>query len=501
MPSPKNFLIITQVFSPDPAAVGQYFDEAAQAIAGSGADVTVLTANRGYDNPDERFAAREDRDGIRIRRLPLSSFGKASIPVRIFAQLSFLVQCILRGLFTPKLTDLLVSTSPPMAAITAVIIGCLRPKLKVHYWVMDINPDQAVVLGAFGPRHPLVLALNWLNRRILKRADSVIALDRFMADRMRAKLTKPETELRRAITILPPWPMDDYLETVAHSDNSFRKAQGWGDKFVVMYSGNHSLVHPLDTILDAAEALKEDPRFVFVFIGGGKGKQAIEERILKPEDRDLKPEEKAHCLNAQHSPLNPQPSALSSQPSALSSQPSALSSQPSALSSQPSALSSQPSALSSQPSALSSQPSALSSQPSIVSLPYQPLDQIRYSLSAADLHIVSLGDNMSGIVHPCKIYGALSIGRPVLALGPKESYLNDIVETESGERREETRETSGIGWAIEHGDVAAAVAALKEAAGQTQQERAGIGRRAKQIATEKFGRSTLVAKFLDTVLR
>ena len=136
-----------------------------------------------------------------------------------------------------------------------------------------------------------------------------------------------------------------------------------------------------------------------------------------------------------------------------------------------------------------------------MSLPYQPLDQIRYSLSAADLHIVSLGDNMSGIVHPCKIYGALSIGRPVLALGPKESYLNDIVETESGERREETRETSGIGWAIEHGDVAAAVAALKEAAGQTQQERAGIGRRAKQIATEKFGRSTLVAKFLDTVLR
>jgi glycosyltransferase involved in cell wall biosynthesis len=559
MPSPKNFLIITQVFSPDPAAVGQYFDEAAQAIAGTGAEVTVLTANRGYDNPDECFAAHEDRDGIRIRRLPLSSFGKASIPVRIFAQLSFLVQCILRGLFTPKLTDLLVSTSPPMAAITAVIIGLFRPKLKVHYWVMDINPDQAVVLGAFGARHPLVLALDWLNRRILQRADSVIALDRFMAERLLAKLTqkaggssqKPDEgrqrdtgtqqvyperakveESRRqrgergtnnsalspqvsplspqasplspqasplspqvsalspqasplspqasalspqasplspqvsplspqvsalspqvsALTILPPWPMDDYLETVPHADNPFRKAQGWGDKFVVMYSGNHSLVHPLDTILDAAEALKEDPRFVFVFIGGGKGKQAIEERILKPEDRDLKPEEKAHCLNAQHSPLNPQPSALSS-------------------------------------------------QPSIVSLPYQPLDQIRYSLSAADLHIVSLGDNMSGIVHPCKIYGALSIGRPVLALGPKESYLNDIVETESGERREETRETSGIGWAIEHGDVAAAVAALKEAAGQTQQERAGIGRRAKQIATEKFGRSTLVAKFLDTVLR
>ena len=70
----KNFLIITQVFRPDPAAVGQYFDEAAQAIAATGAQVTVLTANRGYDNPKEKFLAKEARDGIQIRRLPLSSF-------------------------------------------------------------------------------------------------------------------------------------------------------------------------------------------------------------------------------------------------------------------------------------------------------------------------------------------------------------------------------------------------------------------------------------------
>jgi hypothetical protein len=55
---------------------------------------------------------------------------------------------------------------------------------------MDINPDQSIILGAFGPRHPLVLALDWLNRRILKRADSVMALDRFMAARMIAKLTE-----------------------------------------------------------------------------------------------------------------------------------------------------------------------------------------------------------------------------------------------------------------------------------------------------------------------
>jgi hypothetical protein len=124
-----------------------------------------------------------------------------------------------------------------------------------------------------------------------------------------------------------------------------------------------------------------------------------------------------------------------------------------------------------------------------VSLPYQPLDQIRYSLSAADLHIVSLGDNMSGIVHPCKIYGALSIGRPVLALGPKQSYLNDIIDN------------NDIGRSIEHGDVDAAVAALQAAADQTQEERVAMGQRAQQVATEKFSREQLVHQFLETVLK
>jgi glycosyltransferase involved in cell wall biosynthesis len=428
----KNFLIITQVFSPDPAAVGQYFDEAAQAIAKTGAKVTVLTANRGYDNPDERFSPKEDRDGIRIRRIPLSSFGKASIPVRIFAQLSFLIQCILRGLFTPKLTDLLVSTSPPMAAITAVIIGFFRPKLKVHYWVMDINPDQAVVLGAFGPRHPLVRALDWLNRRILKRANTVIVLDRFMGARMRAKLVREGSDtpaLENKMIILPPWPMDEHIDAVPHAENPFRKAQGWNDKFVVMYSGNHSLVHPLDTLLDAAAELKDDPRFVFAFIGGGKGKKVVEDKLKQ--------------LSRENSSLQEglPPKATST----------------------------------------------------IVSLPYQPLDQIKYSLSSADLHIVSLGDNMSGIVHPCKIYGALAISRPVLALGPAESYLGDILLAE------QTPAQTKLGWTVQHGDVAGTVAALQAAVEQSPADRNRMGQRAHEVASNKFSRQHLLQQFLEAL--
>ena len=41
-----------------------------------------------------------------------------------------------------------------------------------------------------------------------------------------------------------------------------------------------------------------------------------------------------------------------------------------------------------------------------LSLPYQPIESLRYSLSAADVHLVTLGDEMVGIIHPCKVYGS-----------------------------------------------------------------------------------------------
>ena len=42
-----------------------------------------------------------------------------------------------------------------------------------------------------------------------------------------------------------------------------------------MYSGNHSVMHPLTTLLEAAVRLKEDKRFLFVHIGGGVRLQEV----------------------------------------------------------------------------------------------------------------------------------------------------------------------------------------------------------------------------------
>ncbi len=363
-----HVLLISQVFPPDPAAVGQYLGDAAEELAGRGWSVRVLTADRGYDDPAQSFLREETRGGVSIRRLRWSSLGKSSIAVRLLGMISFLGQAGLRGLFVRDLRAVFVSTSPPMAGFVAWAIAVVR-RVPLVYWAMDLNPDQTVASGRAKPDSILVRAFAAANRLVLSRAAIIIVLDRFMAARLQSKGVR----LARLV-VIPPWPLDQFLSPVPHAANPFRAKHGLQEKFVVMYSGNHSLVHPLDTLLAAARQLRDDPRFVFAFIGGGVAKAPFEAAARSGELTNL------------------------------------------------------------------------------LLLPYQPTDELRFSLSAADLQVVSIGEAMVGCVHPCKFYGVLAVERPVLLLGPEECHVTEVFAR------------ADCGWRIAHGDAVALVALLQRLA-------------------------------------
>ena len=78
----RTVVIFSQVFVPDPASVGQHIYDVAVELVRRGFRVKVYTANRGYDDPTARYPSYEVREGVEIRRLPLSSFGKKSIATR-----------------------------------------------------------------------------------------------------------------------------------------------------------------------------------------------------------------------------------------------------------------------------------------------------------------------------------------------------------------------------------------------------------------------------------
>ena len=379
---PKTLLVLSQVYVPDPTSVGQHMADAAAAMATRGYRVIVFAANRGYNDPSVKYEAREVIDGVEVRRLPFSSFGKRSIAIRVLGGLSFVTQCIVRGLFVRDLRGILVSTSPPMCSVAALIISRVRRGAAISYWVMDLNPDQMVEMGWISPRSPLVKLFDWLNRRILNRAANVVTLDRFMAERLLRKV-----DVRDKLDVAPPWPHEDHLEVVEHEDNPFRTRHDLDGKFVIMYSGNHSLCTPLRTILDAALRLEDRDDLVFMFIGGGTGKKEVDDLIAERRPRNIR------------------------------------------------------------------------------SLPYQPLSEVKYSLSAADVHLVAVGDREVGVRHPCKVYGAMALGRPVLLLGPDPCHVSDIVA--------EAR----VGWHVRHGEVDGATAVIERIVAMDRAELREIGAR------------------------
>jgi colanic acid biosynthesis glycosyl transferase WcaI len=405
-----QLLMISQVYVPDPASVGQHLADTAEEMARRGWAVRVFASSRGYDDPSLRFPLRETRNGVDVWRLPLSSFGKRSIPVRLLAQVLFMIQVVARGLLMPGLDAVFVSTTPPFAGFGGAIIGMVR-RTPFLWWVMDLNPDQIVVAGKLRPTSFFVRVFEWMNRVTLMRATKVVTLDPFMADRLNRKV-----DISGKMDVMPPWPHNDLggndehsiLTGLSRAGRTFRDQHGFGDRFVVMYSGNHAIQHPLDTLLDAAAQLEDDKSFLFVFIGGGAGKTGVEARIA------------AGATN-------------------------------------------------------------------IVSLPYQPLANLGESLGAADMHVVSMGTEMVGIVHPCKIYGAMAVGRPILFFGPRESHAGALVEPR------------GLGRRVEHGDVEGTLVAIREGARLLREDRLAMGRAAVKIVNEEFSRQALVTRLCDQV--
>ena len=119
----RKFLLVSQVYAPDPAAVARLMADVGSELAHRGHDVIVVTADRGYDNPTIKYASAKTADGVDVRRLPFCSFGKAHMALRLLGGISFTIQAALRGLLLRDVDTIVVSTSPPMAALAAVVVN------------------------------------------------------------------------------------------------------------------------------------------------------------------------------------------------------------------------------------------------------------------------------------------------------------------------------------------------------------------------------------------
>ena len=79
-------------------------------------------------------------------------------------------------------------------------------------------------------------------------------------------------------------------------------------------------------------------------------------------------------------------------------------------------------------------------------LPWQPSQDLKYSLSAADISIITLTDETALVSVPSKTYNLLAVGTPLLCIASDESELAHLVAAYDCGRCF-TKEKSGCnGW-------------------------------------------------------
>jgi glycosyltransferase involved in cell wall biosynthesis len=235
----------------------------ATGLAAGGHEVTVLTGRRAYDRPWVRFSRRETLDGVDIVRIASTGFGKAARWRRALDFGSFLVSCFFRLLMLPRYDVTVCMSSPPMISSVAALMVAIRGG-NLACWVLDLNPDEALAAGWLREDSSICRMLKKLATFGFAMARKIVVMDRFMARRV-AAYGIPEEK----ITVVPPWSHNESVHYDAAGRDAFRHENGLEGRFVVMYSGNHSPCHPLDTLLEAARRMKNDQRVVFCFVGGG----------------------------------------------------------------------------------------------------------------------------------------------------------------------------------------------------------------------------------------
>src|SRR5262245_43605301 len=99
----------------------------------------------------------------------------------------------------PRFDVVIALTSPPLVSVLGALVSRLRGSRFV-FWVMDLNPDEAIAAGWLTPGSLSARLLARLLSVSLRQADQVVALDRFMADIIAGKGID-----RSRIAVLPPW--------------------------------------------------------------------------------------------------------------------------------------------------------------------------------------------------------------------------------------------------------------------------------------------------------
>jgi len=243
-------------------------------LAAEGVPVTVFVSRAVYRPGRGLEDFLERVPGTRLRRV--ASFGlhaRQGTAAKAVIGALYFAGALALTLFARGRHRNVFLTQPPFIPLLGLILSKLR---RQPYCVilMDLQPHLAAAVGLVGTGSLAYRAFRRLNLAALAGADRVVVIGRCMAETARAEGI-PAARIR----MIPNWADPEQIRPIPHARNDFRRAMGWGDRFVVMYAGTLGYAQSMEGLVAAAEKLTGQPGLVVAIIGEGSRRRALERRL------------------------------------------------------------------------------------------------------------------------------------------------------------------------------------------------------------------------------
>ena len=270
----EKILFITQYFPPETGAPQNRLFELATRLQKKEMQVSVLTAMPNYpemvikDAYKKKFFCFEEMEGIKIFRSYIYVKKTKSIFLRLLNYFSFVFSSFLTGLFKTQSYNFIFCESPPIfLGITAIILSKIK-KAKLIFNVSDLWPESAEILGLVKNKFLLYITAK-LEEFIYKNSFLITGQTQGIVENISKRFPQKKVYwLKNGV---------DVKSLNSIKTNNEWRGQNNFDKtdFLLIYAGILGYAQGLETIIYAAEKLKEYPKIKFLFFGDGPEKSKL----------------------------------------------------------------------------------------------------------------------------------------------------------------------------------------------------------------------------------
>jgi colanic acid biosynthesis glycosyl transferase WcaI len=262
---------VNRFYWPAEPATAQLLTDLAEGLVGRGWEVSVVTGHSSGGLP-----ALETRRGVAIHRVGPAMTRTQSLARRAVDFLAFHVAAGRHLRHRTRRGDIVVAlTDPPLLGVTVQRAAYARGVRTVH-WIHDIYPELLPAVSRRPGSTFMVDALRPARDRAWRHAGACVTLGTEMA----AFVASTGVASPR-IHVVPNWAPKGIMPASDDAVAALRREWNLTGKFVVAYSGNLGRVHDVTALFGAADRLRDDDRFVFLFLGGGAGFDRLRQEVVR----------------------------------------------------------------------------------------------------------------------------------------------------------------------------------------------------------------------------